>query len=237
MGTLANMACHWDCGIGPSLLNDRDILLLCRSILWNENDARVLLETTRLLNTFLSCSIDTSHQTVIEHDHLTEFLSPVQMAPSIFHQYTVIICNTLYSELLLKSLEVTTRIVVYTNAITNSITRRRQRAEETEVLDKSDTLTLVKWGAERLEEEGRGVGIGMGFHRGIAKNVMHLLWALMAYGMVSIHDCGPEMTHGLGQSMSRLVSYIQEDDLDTRTEDEDIQNLAQALNTKLSMAS
>jgi hypothetical protein len=47
---------------------------------------------------------------------------------------------------------------------------------------------------------------------------------------------GPEMTHGLGQSMSRLVSYIQEDDMDARAEDEDIQNLAQALNTKLSMA-
>lgn len=45
------------------------------------------------------------------------------------------------------------------------------------------------------------------------------------------------MTHGLGQSMSRLVSYIQEDEYDTRVEDEDIQNLAQALNTKLSMAS
>jgi hypothetical protein len=45
------------------------------------------------------------------------------------------------------------------------------------------------------------------------------------------------MTHGLEQSMSRLVSYIQEDDMDARIEDEDIQNLAQALNTKLSMAS
>ena len=48
---------------------------------------------------------------------------------------------------------------------------------------------------------------------------------------------GPEMTHGLEQCMSRLVSYIQEDDMDARIEDEDIQNLAQALNTKLSMAS
>lgn len=45
------------------------------------------------------------------------------------------------------------------------------------------------------------------------------------------------MTHGLEQSMSRLVSYIQEDDMDARVEDEDIQSLAQALNTKLSMAS
>jgi hypothetical protein len=195
MGTLANLACHWDCGIGPLLLDDMDILKLCRSILWNENDARVLLEATRLLNTFLSCSIDTSHQTVIEHDNLTEFLTPIPMAPSIFHQYTLVICNTLYSELLLKSLELMTRIVVYTNAITHSITRRiiRNNSEEDEeehrnqFMDKSDTLQLVIWGAERLEEEGRGVGIGMGFHRGIAKNVMHLLWALMAY---KVAECG-----------------------------------------------
>ncbi|KAI8330135.1 hypothetical protein BD560DRAFT_416462 [Blakeslea trispora] len=236
MGTLANLACHWET-VGPQLLEDLDILLLCRSILWNENDARVLLETTRLLNTFLSCSIDASHQTVIEHDHLTQFLTPVPMAPSVFHQYTIIICNTLYSELLLKSLEVMTRIVVYANAVTNSITRRRQRTETSSLMETADTLALVKWGAARLEEEGRGVGVGMGFHRGIAKNVMHLLWALMAYGMVSVHECGPEMTYGLAQSMSRLVSYIQEDELDSTLEDEDIQNLAQALNTKLSMAS
>ncbi|KAI7906959.1 uncharacterized protein BX663DRAFT_426791 [Cokeromyces recurvatus] len=186
------MACHWNCGIGPSLINDMDVLRLCRSILWNENDSRVLLETTRLLNTFLSCSIDTSHQTVIEHDNLTEFLTPIPMAPSIFHQCTIIICNTLYSELLLKSLELMTRIVVYTNAITHSISKRRERLikqqpeedDEYKFMDKSDTLKLVQWGAERLEEESRGVGIGMGFHRGIAKNVMHLLWALMAY------ECG-----------------------------------------------
>lgn len=158
--------------------------------------------TDRLLNTFLSCSIDTSHQTVIEHDNLTEFLIPLPMAPSIFHQYTLIICNTLYSELLLKSLELLTRIVVYTNAITHSITKRRKNSggnkehlmtddeveEETnKFMDKADTLQLVTWGAERLEEEGRGVGIGMGFHRGIAKNVMHLLWALMAY---KVAECG-----------------------------------------------
>lgn len=114
------------------------------------------------------------------------------MAPSIFHQYTLIICNTLYSELLLKSLELLTRIVVYTNAITHSISRRRQRTidqkveliDENQFMDKADILLLVNWGAERLEEEGRGIGIGMGFHRGVAKNVMHLLWALMAY------ECG-----------------------------------------------
>lgn len=154
---------------------------------------------SRLLNTFLVCSIDTSHQTVIEHDHLTEFLSPVTMAPSIFHQYALIICNTLYSELLLKSLELMTRIVVYTNAITHSLSKRKQNLTEeiSKFMDKSDTLILLHWGAERLEEEGRGVGIGMGFHRGIAKNVMHLLWALMAYGLIDITDCGIFISHVL----------------------------------------
>ncbi|KAI8967939.1 hypothetical protein BDF20DRAFT_908218 [Mycotypha africana] len=201
------MACHWAAGIGPSLLSDMDILRLCRSILWNENDARVLLETTRLLYTFLSCSIDTDHQTVIEHDHLTEFLTPVSMAPSIFHQYTSIICNTLHSELLLKSLELLTRIVVYINAVTHSIPKRRRQQqqleeekqkevaasiyleEEQELINKADTLTLIRWGTERLEEEGKGVGIGMGFNRGIAKNVMYLLWTIMAYGLVDIDEC------------------------------------------------
>ncbi|KAI7864403.1 hypothetical protein BDF14DRAFT_1834574 [Spinellus fusiger] len=246
MGSLANMACHWEEGIGSMLLDDMDILRLCRSVLWHENDARVLLETSRLLNTFLSCSMDTSHHTIVEHDHLTEFLTPVPMAPSIFHQYTFIICNTLFMDLLLTSLELMTRIVVYTNAITHSLTRHSQRMKECDgeeaeaeadlFIDKSDTLVLVKWGADRLEEEGQGVGIGMGFNRGIAKNVMHLLWALMAYNMVSTTECGYEMTNCLGQSMSRIVSYIQEDEYDCRNEDEDIQNLAQALNTKLSMA-
>lgn len=46
MGALANMTCHWE-RVGIRLLNDLDVLRLCRSILWNENDARVLLETTR----------------------------------------------------------------------------------------------------------------------------------------------------------------------------------------------
>lgn len=167
---------------------------------------------SRLLNTFLACSIDNSHQTVIEHDHLTQFLTPVTMAPSIFHQYTFIICNTLYSELLLKSLELMTRIVVYTNAITHSLSKRKHRLTESvdeeifKFMDKSDTLLLLHWGAERLEEEGRGVGIGMGFHRGIAKNVMHLLWALMAYGLINITDCGKEFkTNAIANVLLKAV--------------------------------
>jgi hypothetical protein len=122
------------------------------------------------------------------------------MTPSVFHQYTIIICNTLYSELLLTSLELMTRFVVYTNAITHSISKNRQRLntdtdhDQDRLTDKSDTLKLVTWGAERLEEEGRGVGVGMGFHRGVAKNVMHLIWALLAYNMVTITDCGKTLT-------------------------------------------
>lgn len=55
-----------------------------------------------------------------------------------------------------------------------------------------------------------------------------------AYSCVIIE---PSMIQGLGQSMSRLITSIQDDDIDTKIEDEDIQNLALALNTKLSLAS
>ncbi|KAI9312907.1 hypothetical protein BX666DRAFT_782947 [Dichotomocladium elegans] len=188
MGALANMACHWDT-VGVRLLDDFDILRLCRSILWHENDARVLLETTRLLNTMLVHS--TSNQIILEHQHLSSFFEPTPMTPVVFHQYTQIICNTLHAELLLKSLEFTTRAVVYINAITHSLTHRGDRNA---FIPKDDAITLMKWGTERLDEEGRGVGIGMGFNRLVAKNVMHLLWALMAYGLVTPNECGKYKT-------------------------------------------
>lgn len=47
---------------------------------------------------------------------------------------------------------------------------------------------------------------------------------------------GPLLAQGLGQSMCRLVSYIQEERDEYEDEDDDIQNLAEALNTKLSMS-
>lgn len=142
----------------------------------------------RLLNTFLSCSIDANHQTVIEHANLTLFLTPVDNMPSICHQYTLIICNTLSSELLLRSLELMTRIVVYTNAITHSISRRKEWSKENQYLfmNKTDSINLIFWGTQRLEEEIKGVGLGID----ISKNVMRLLWALMACDMVNISDCG-----------------------------------------------
>lgn len=49
MGAMASLASHWE-PVGLTLLNDMDILKLARSVLWHENDARVLLETTRYGN-------------------------------------------------------------------------------------------------------------------------------------------------------------------------------------------
>lgn len=108
-------------------------------------------------------------------------------------------------------------------------------------VDKSDALQLMRWGIERLEEEGRDVGIGLGFNRGVAKNVLHLLWALMTYGFVHATDCGQDMLSQLSRAMERLTSYIQEEQDDgfetssTKEDDQDIQNLANALNCKLSI--
>ncbi|ORZ00413.1 hypothetical protein BCR43DRAFT_540524 [Syncephalastrum racemosum] len=237
LGTLASLACHWQ-DIGHVLMDDMDVFYLCRSILWNENDARVLLETTRFLNTCLAHSI--VGQTVVEHSHLTQFLEPVPMAPSVVCQYAAIICNTLHAELLLTSLELLTRLIVYISAVV-----RTQTGSVDQYMKAQDTQRLVAWGAERLEEEGRGVGIGMGFNRGVAKNVMHLLWTLLAYDITRAEDCGPDMAQRLEKSMSRIVSYLHEEDEEDEdaydddsmgnNDDADIENLAMALNNKLSM--
>lgn len=155
-------------------------------------DLYLTLYTFRLLNTFFLRSIDATYRTIIEHDHLTQFLTPVPMTPSVFHQYTQIICNTLHAELLIMSLELMTRIVVYTNAIVYSLAREAQQRQPDEnmYIEKSDAMRLVDWGTQRLEEEQRGLGIGMGFNRGVAKNIMHLLWAILAYNVIQPKDCG-----------------------------------------------
>lgn len=85
-----------------------------------------------------------------------------------------------------------TRIVVYTNAIVYSLAREAQQRQPDEnmYIEKSDAMRLVDWGTQRLEEEQRGLGIGMGFNRGVAKNIMHLLWAILAYNVIQPKDCG-----------------------------------------------
>lgn len=114
------------------------------------------------------------------------------MAPSVVCQYAAIICNTLHAELLLTSLELLTRLIVYISAVLRS-----QSGSVDDYIKAQDAQRLVAWGAERLEEEGRGVGIGMGFNRGVAKNVMHLLWALLAYDITRAEDCGKRQTKKL----------------------------------------
>ncbi|CAO3634110.1 unnamed protein product [Cunninghamella echinulata] len=52
MSILANLACHED--IRRALIKNNSILLLCQSLLRNENQAEILLETTRLLNAFFT---------------------------------------------------------------------------------------------------------------------------------------------------------------------------------------
>jgi hypothetical protein len=54
---------------------------------------------------------------------------------------------------------------------------------------KSQAFNLVSWATERLEEEGRGIGIG-GFNRSVAKNLMHVVWAIGAYKIVKSSEYG-----------------------------------------------
>lgn len=92
----------------------------------------------------------------------------------------VIVVNTLNVELLIRSLQVIRHMITYMHAtdllyITPGL--------------KSHALNLVSWATERLEEEGRGIGIG-GFNKTVAKNLMHVVWAIGAYGIVESNEYG-----------------------------------------------
>lgn len=50
-------------------------------------------------------------------------------------------------------------------------------------------MQLVSWATERLEEEGRGIGIG-GFNKTVAKNLMHVVWAIGAYKILKPQEYG-----------------------------------------------
>jgi hypothetical protein len=54
---------------------------------------------------------------------------------------------------------------------------------------KSQAIHLVSWATERLEEEGRGIGIG-GFNKTVAKNLMHVVWAIGAYKILKPQEYG-----------------------------------------------
>ncbi|KAI9282819.1 hypothetical protein BC943DRAFT_362350 [Umbelopsis sp. AD052] len=220
VGTLANIACHHD--TGAVLLEQEDIFLLVSSILWNENDARVLHEATRLLEGFLVFTINMAEQSVIDSPNLTRFLATAADRPSVISRYMVIVMNTLNTDLLVRSLLVIRHTIVYMQA--------------TDLLYsspglKADALKLVTWATDRLEEEGRGIGIG-GFNKTVAKNLMHVVWAIGAYKIVESSEYDHEVAISLAESMKRIQSYIDEE-YDITQEDEAIQDLAKLLTESL----
>ncbi|GAB5591197.1 hypothetical protein Unana1_06097 [Umbelopsis nana] len=222
VGTLANIASHQEaCAI---LLEEDDILRLISSILWNENDARVLQEATRLLEAFLMFSINMAERSIVDSPNLTQFLTTSEDRPSVISRYMVIVVNTLNVELLIRSLQVIRHMITYMHAtdllyITPGL--------------KSHALNLVSWATERLEEEGRGIGIG-GFNKTVAKNLMHVVWAIGAYGIVESNEYDHNIAASLAESMKRIQNYIQEE-YDITQEDEAIQDLAQLLTNSLNI--
>ncbi|KAH8556734.1 hypothetical protein BGW37DRAFT_473877 [Umbelopsis sp. PMI_123] len=220
VGTLANIASHHE--TGTILLEQEDIFLLISSILWNENDARVLHEASRLLEAFLKLTINMSEQSVIDSPCLTQFLATAADRPSVISRYMVIIMNTLNTDLLVRSLQVIRHIITYMHA-TNLL--------YTSPAIKSDAFKLVSWATERLEEEGRGIGIG-GFNKSVAKNLMHVVWAIGAYKIVESSEYDPDLSASLAESMKRIQSYIDEE-YDISQEDAAIQDLAQLLTESL----
>jgi hypothetical protein len=190
-----------------------------------------------------------SEQSVIDSPCLTQFLATAADRPSVISRYMAIIMNTLNTDLLVRSLQVIRHIITYMHA-TNLL--------YTSPAIKSDAFKLVSWATERLEEEGRGIGIG-GFNKSVAKNLMHVVWAIGAYKIVESSEYGklgyythaipgynlesldsfhvlylvdPDLSASLAESMKRIQSYIDEE-YDISQEDAAIQDLAQLLTESL----
>ncbi|CAO3648521.1 unnamed protein product [Cunninghamella blakesleeana] len=274
MGILANLACHED--IKQILMNDKDMLLLCRSLLWYENDARVLLETTRLLNTFfnyvtspssseLSSKIfndteermdedndgqqqqNTISPNIIEHEYLNLFLIPTdKLSPSIYHQYTQIIINTLHTELLNSSLQLLTSITIYIHGITlpttsssSSSTLRIQHNNDNDNDNDNDEIKygdqneklerkkLIQWAIERLNEETKGIGIGMGLNGAVSKSILHLVWTFLSFHLL---DHPHHYLSHLNSSLVMITNHLHEqNDFDKTSDEQDIECLVNAL--------
>jgi len=121
-----------------------------------------------------------AEQSVIDSPHLTQFLTTATDRPSVISRYMVIVMNTLNTDLLVRSLQVIRQIIVYMQATDLLLSSPGL---------KSDAFNLVAWATERLEEEGRGIGIG-GFNKTVAKNLMHVVWAIGAYKIVESSEYG-----------------------------------------------
>lgn len=197
MGTLANLSCHWDIGIGLTLINDEDLVRVVGMLLLEEGDSRTLVETSRFgysnytnlvplpcislicsaLLRFLKSTLTNlldPLRTPNAHPHISDILT----RQNLFQHCVFIITNTLNLELLLESLRTLYWILVYlyANALTSGV-----------VLPE-DALFLIRWGTERLEEEG--ARLGMGVNREVAKATMDLLLAIFRSGSVKKEECG-----------------------------------------------
>ncbi|ORZ04260.1 hypothetical protein BCR42DRAFT_199439 [Absidia repens] len=235
------------------MVHDIDIFKLCRSILWHENDARVLLETMRLLSSFYSHGMTSSTEDQKGTNGLIFLLKPTNdILPSVIHQITVITTNTLHTELLLSSLQLLAHITQFLCHLgDNDITEnpamtnddadteiKRVMALALALMKQYQVEKLIDWGLDRLEEQSRGVGIGMGLNRSIAIHVMYLLWLFFHHDLVALdNDPGRAirpnddiLTRRLKPSMQAIVEYIQqEDEFDKSSDDKEIEQLAEAL--------
>ncbi|RUS17173.1 hypothetical protein BC937DRAFT_90303 [Endogone sp. FLAS-F59071] len=208
MGTLANLSCHWDVGVGLTLIDDGDLVKVVGMLLLEEADSRTLVETSRFLKSTLTNLLDPL-RTPNAHPHISDILT----RQNLFQHYVFIITNTLNPELLLESLRTLYWILVYLYA--NALTF--------DVVLPEDALFLIRWGTERLEEEGAGFGVGV--NREVAKAIMDLLLAVFRSGCVKKEECG-DLAPSLASSVRHIMLHIQEDD---DKQDEEIQRLAAAL--------
>jgi hypothetical protein len=124
--------------------------------------------------------------------------------PSMIHQITTIVTNTLHTQLLLTCLKLLIRIMRFlfnenrpiddtANIFPFAISQMKQ----------NEVTKLVNWGLDRLEEQSRGVGIGMGLNRSIAVHVMQLLWLFFDHDMVTLNHQGTA-----GKSHSSCIVFI-----------------------------
>jgi hypothetical protein len=134
----------------------------------------------RLLEGFLSRSINIPEQTVVETPNLTNLFATELDSPSFLSRYIIIVTNSLNTDLLIRALSVIRYMIVYMYSTNILLTTPGL---------KSQAIHLVSWATERLEEEGRGIGIG-GFNKTVAKNLMHVVWAVGAYKILKPQEYG-----------------------------------------------
>ncbi|CAO3634106.1 unnamed protein product [Cunninghamella echinulata] len=244
MGILANLACHED--IRRILVKDNSILLLCRSLLRNENQAEILLETTRLLNAFFtyttsfspsSCStfigekeerqqqLPNISPSFIEHNYLNlPLIGNYDLQYSIYHQYTQIIMNTLPSELLYASLQLLTSITIHIHGITLSSSPMSDHGDQNEKMEREK---LINWAIERLNEETKGIVTEMKLNGDLTKSILCLVWTFLFFHLL---ENPSQYISNLDSSLSIITHHLQQKaEADKTSDDQDIEFILNAL--------